>query len=290
MTDDTFGDQLEDAIQMKDPTALVSLLNDTPYDSADMINNSDRIQYALAMIDPNHLYELTTISKADKEEAFLQHELQLDLTTVNSAHLAADLEAVPNEAINDLSIYFEGGTRKIPLLQAVLMTTNENFPQPDQPQDSPFPAYEGSYLESVHAVLDRGVDPNVGYPLLTAIQAQNQDIVIALLNAGANPNVRTDDGNTAFTYALEEINRPEPEMVQAFLDHGADIHHPNALVALVGADHGYGFDYETIIDMLIEQGLSQDEIYQGYEAITDGPIKEYIYDTYSPEKRSTELY
>jgi hypothetical protein len=78
--------------------------------------------------------------------------------------------------------------------------------------------------EIVKLLLDAGVDPNAGRPLLTAAYAArkdakiSQDITRQLLNAGADPNTRNDNGWTALMFAAEAGSM---DITKQLLKHGA---------------------------------------------------------------------
>jgi ankyrin repeat protein len=65
---------------------------------------------------------------------------------------------------------------------------------------------------------DAGNDLGVR-PLHSATAARDHDAVRALLEAGADPNVRQQGG---FTPLLAAVHADDPEMTRLLLDHGAD--------------------------------------------------------------------
>jgi ankyrin repeat protein len=56
-------------------------------------------------------------------------------------------------------------------------------------------------------------------PLHSATAARDHDAVRALLEAGADPNVRQQGG---FTPLLAAVHADDPELTRMLLDHGAD--------------------------------------------------------------------
>jgi len=79
-------------------------------------------------------------------------------------------------------------------------------------------------LSVAEILLDHGANPNEkdqnGNPLLTTALVNNQvEIVKILLDHGANPNEKDQNNNSPLTKAL--VNN-QVEMVKALLDHGAD--------------------------------------------------------------------
>lgn len=78
----------------------------------------------------------------------------------------------------------------------------------------------------VAELLAQGQDPNdrdyAGFtPLHAAAQYDRPDAVRALLDAGAEVNVRDDDGNTPLMYAVRSP-WTSPEVVQLLRDRGGD--------------------------------------------------------------------
>ena len=77
-------------------------------------------------------------------------------------------------------------------------------------------------LDVVRALLEAGADPNLGevaLPLRQAASRANTELVRILLEGGADPNARTSDGRTALMSAVGWDNG---ELVQLLLDAGAD--------------------------------------------------------------------
>lgn len=198
--------------------------------------------------------------------------------------------------IDDLMVKFASG-REIPLLTALIRREDpERYGELSFPDDLPSDEYTYQHyndsLPSIEVVLSHGVNPNRYGSIIDAVRVQRQDIIIRLLDYGADPNYPVYDTDTAFSYALMLLAQPQVSLVSAFLDAGGDIHTPNLLESFVMNkdfdDDDIDPDYFTIIDMLVLQGLSPDEVEVGYDA-AHGPIKRYIYDTYSPGERLTKL-
>jgi ankyrin repeat protein len=84
-------------------------------------------------------------------------------------------------------------------------------------------AIEAGDGESLRALLDRGVQPNVAdgqfSPLHEAVLWGEPSIVRMLLEKGANPNARDSAGETPLHEALR---RRDHEMVSVLLDFGAN--------------------------------------------------------------------
>lgn len=89
---------------------------------------------------------------------------------------------------------------------------------------------ESASPKEVQALLNAGADPNArdrdGDTALmkAAIENKNHEVVKVLLAAGANPNIKNKFGSTALMFAAGNGN---PEMTQALLDAGANPHERN---------------------------------------------------------------
>ncbi len=83
---------------------------------------------------------------------------------------------------------------------------------------------DGNWEGAVRALVGAGADPNVAtndgdYALIAAVSNRRADIVELLLSGGANPNVCTPDGDTALSVAAD---RGGVELFQVLLAAGAD--------------------------------------------------------------------
>lgn len=89
---------------------------------------------------------------------------------------------------------------------------------------------EGDKFEVLRALLKAGGDPNAvahELPLEMAIQISSKvgpEPALMLLKAGANPNAKTEFGSPAFFAATGRM--ASPEILQAVLEHGADLKLP----------------------------------------------------------------
>lgn len=289
----TLEDQLDDIIKRKDSEALISLLNESSdYD--------ERILYALTMIDPNYLTRLTTISNKYKLIALFQRVIQIAIINLNAGFLDDFLKRYLYEytgisrSIEDLDVYFEDGTIRLSPLNAAIISFDPSYTiRPDIPWDM-FPKKEiaESSLDLVNVLLKHGADPNETDAFVLAIDCSEQEIVITLLNSGVDPNTPYEYMGTQFTYALRMIDSPTPKLIQTFLDHGADIHHPNALLVFGVAQQSSNYsvyDSSSIVDMLVAHGLTSYEIEEAYQAIDFGPIKDYIRGYYLPGEHLTKI-
>lgn len=88
-------------------------------------------------------------------------------------------------------------------------------------------AAQNGNLEVIKALIKAKVDVNKGdqggvghTPLMRAIETQHVTIVQALLDAKANPNAQTPDGETCLNMAVESR---KPEIVRAIVKAGADV-------------------------------------------------------------------
>lgn len=222
-----------------------------------------------------------------------QDQLQYAVIRRDAKLLCSLLDTLPPGAIDDIRINFQEGTLQFPLLTAVIMTANpRDYIQPDFPRTFTPKKPLATPYTMVEMLLDRGANPNAFDALQDAIEINEEDIIIALLEHGADPNTRMDDevNTPAFTYVFERIDYPDVDLIKAFLDAGVDIHHPNALLALVRThfQERTEIDYPAIIDMLIKHGLTHEEIAAAY-AESRGEIRQYIHDNYSPQERLTKL-
>ena len=86
---------------------------------------------------------------------------------------------------------------------------------------------EGCSIEVVQVMIDHGADVNATNKahetaLLLACVKENEHAINVLLNAGTDPNIADDtDGDTCLHVAV--IQRCSIEVVQAMIDHGADV-------------------------------------------------------------------
>ncbi|MGB3694723.1 MAG: ankyrin repeat domain-containing protein [Spirulinaceae cyanobacterium] len=83
---------------------------------------------------------------------------------------------------------------------------------------------DGGKIEMVQLLIQAGADVNAwnldhdSNPLLMAMWSGHEDIVSLLLKAGANPNIKDNEGNSPLRLSVEEENI---EMVKLLLSHGA---------------------------------------------------------------------
>lgn len=80
--------------------------------------------------------------------------------------------------------------------------------------------------ETMRSLLDAGLDPNRPYygrySVIEAVGCQNEDIVHLLAAAGADLDVRDEDGQTALMVAVKKGASRKKEVIEALLDEGAD--------------------------------------------------------------------
>jgi len=76
----------------------------------------------------------------------------------------------------------------------------------------------GGHLEILRLLVDSGADVNIGDPILSASTKGETELVIVLLNAGANPNSEKQ-GRTAL---MEAARIGNTKIVEALLEFGAD--------------------------------------------------------------------
>jgi ankyrin repeat protein len=117
-------------------------------------------------------------------------------------------------------------------------------------------AAEKGYAEVVKALLDKGADINVrsddgSTALILAAEEGHEDVVKALLDKGADINLQSKDGSTALILAAEEGHA---EIVKALLGKGADINvqcDDDGSTALILAAEQ---DHKEIVKLLIRHG------------------------------------
>ena len=111
--------------------------------------------------------------------------------------------------------------------------------------------------EDVQAVIDLGADVNATNhenqtALLLACEEGNTNIINALHNAGADPDIADVDGNTCFHYVARLYN-DRKKAVQAVIDVGADVNatnHENQTALLLACEKGH----TNIINVLRNAG------------------------------------
>ena len=122
-------------------------------------------------------------------------------------------------------------------------------------------AVDAGDLDAVSAAIARGADLEVRdrdgrTPLVAATKAQRTAIAVRLLGAGADPNAQDDMQDSAFLYAgAEGLN----EILQATLDHGADVTSTNRFggTALIPAsEHAH----VSTVGILIAAGVPLDHV------------------------------
>ena len=92
-------------------------------------------------------------------------------------------------------------------------------------------AHKPAPLPTVIFYLDKGVEINAqdGYgmtPLHYAMQAKNGDAALALLDAGANPNIPNRDN--VIPLGMMGAMPHRLDVLKKMLENGGDVHYPNA--------------------------------------------------------------
>lgn len=172
-----------------------------------------------------------------QEDSLMVHE---QLASANSLKLGGFLlDALKNgdsraatqwiDAGADLNVKDENGNTPLhfavddPDIAEILIAKGANVNAVNKDGNSPLAYVFKNYMMDVY--LKAGINPNLeihGKPLLQhAIENQRRDIVIELLNYGADPNGKTSDG-VPFLYRAIELNFSSA--INTFLDYGADIH------------------------------------------------------------------
>jgi ankyrin repeat protein len=85
-----------------------------------------------------------------------------------------------------------------------------------------------SYESTIDALLEAGVNPNLCNDqgetfLLRIVTACSAQRVLKYLRAGANPNLADESGNTPLLACLQGVPEPDVTVIEAMLEFGADI-------------------------------------------------------------------
>lgn len=92
-------------------------------------------------------------------------------------------------------------------------------------------SYSPAPLPTVYFYLERGVEVNAQdcygmTPLHYAMQAENGDAALALLEAGANPNIPNQDN--VIPLGMMGAMPHRLDVLKKMLENGGDVHYPNA--------------------------------------------------------------
>lgn len=117
-------------------------------------------------------------------------------------------------------------------------------------------AFSRNDVAGVKQALARGVSPNHALetgdpPLLRAVQNGSRELVLALLDGGADLHRRHSAKGTALTQAAMSGNR---ELVELLLERGADVRHPAERAVVGAANHGR----LEILRLLLARGADPD--------------------------------
>ena len=234
-----------------------------------------------------------------------QDQLQYAVASKDAERLNSLLDALTPGEINNLVVYYDNGHSSLPLLDAAIdIGDPETTNYPDLPYDVSALAESRSPYGLVDVILAHGANPNQGQSLRNAIDVDAEiddgtnTMTRLLLHYGANPNTRinfvTNNSDSYFTYALTRLPEFNGQLIGEFLADGADVHSPNALTALLISKPALavqsGFynlnEFTRMIDMLVDAGLSRDEIRTAYAAVPTyrmrdrSRIQQYIDRTY----------
>jgi hypothetical protein len=193
-----------------------------------------------------------------------------------------------NQIKNGISWILNGQNRILPILLGALLLGCGKTPAPNTPE---IPIHEAVVRGDLKAIQDHiaaGSDLNgldnisQSTPLMTAATFGHVDIAKALIDAGANLNIKNNDGSTALISAAFFCRS---EIVQALLDKGADTNIRNnmgstALNAVEGPWATVKPIYDMIGGMLAPSGVVLD-----YEHIqsTRPKIAEMLQETKAPK-------
>ena len=95
------------------------------------------------------------------------------------------------------------------------------------------------YTETVRALLEKGVDVELGAPLISASYSGQLDTVKVLLEKGANPNAELLYGDTALTAVA--IQSASVEVAKVLIAAGADVEHKKQgkTAEVLAAEYGH---------------------------------------------------
>jgi hypothetical protein len=188
------------------------------------------------------------------------------------------LPYLTTEQVNQPWIKVKEGFPDLYLLRGSLNTSNPYavFPSYDKESLGPIEKLEGKRIEEFIDVLSSyGADIYEGSFLINAVLKRDEKLIRFLLDYGINPNViiRTHYGpSTWFNYALNQMD-VSPQLAQDFLDYGANIHQINSLSHYV--TEGYRDKLDTVY-VLLNAGVTQEEIREAYNNTSDPQIKLYL--------------
>lgn len=94
-------------------------------------------------------------------------------------------------------------------------------------------ASEFGYVDIVDLLIKNNANPNLGNPLITAVNMENVDIIHKLCDAGANPNVieyNDQDEDDILSPLISAIELDSIEIVNILYTYGLDIYNDNTLI------------------------------------------------------------
>lgn len=164
-----------------------------------MLKNIKTFFLGVFLISPIVLLLLYTINTARKEAA---------KTNVNVSNLKL---VTPVAIIDEITKKIEEGD-----LEDAITKINTDLPDPNIPSSNGTPLLvlvaEKDYTDLVAALLQKGANPDIAdlntseTALIKAVRNQNFDTISILLNAGANPNLGTNQGLTPLGLAINLRN------------------------------------------------------------------------------------
>ena len=120
---------------------------------------------------------------------------------------------------------YSGSVELVNLISESLKTVNLNLPLPNRKETPLAAAVEGGSVAMVETLLEAGADPNLkstNYPIIAAIHKRNLDMCKVLLKHGCSPNVDPHHKPTPIGVAVKS---GQSEIIKFLCEEGAHIPH-----------------------------------------------------------------
>jgi uncharacterized protein len=199
---------------------------------------SGHLNVTLALLEHHADVNLATLATPE----FLEKEAEkLTASKTTATDKEKEKEEAHRDGVTPLMVAAEGGF--VQLVQVLLDAGADVSAVDDEDSTALQYAVREGHLTLVQVLVQHGANPNEEVVdkadkkhnlLLDAIQGNDVDLSVLLVNRGANVSVSDDDGVSAL---IQAAYLGHDTVVQALLAHGADIAHVNneGITALVAA-------------------------------------------------------